>query len=56
MSLRDVVSGAGLSNYAVWALILFGVSFTAVFVWIITRPRKEIDRQSRIPLDDNNGP
>jgi hypothetical protein len=34
MSLTDLMSGAGLSGYAIVALILFFASFIAIAFWV----------------------
>ena len=54
MSLTEIMSNAGLSRYAEIALLLFFFAFI-VIVWRIFRParRKELERQARLPLDDD---
>ncbi|MEO8450326.1 MAG: cbb3-type cytochrome c oxidase subunit 3 [Gemmatimonadota bacterium] len=57
MRLSDIMSHAGLSGYAVAALILFIVAFVAILFWIFAPGRKrELDRQSRLPLDHDDSP
>jgi cbb3-type cytochrome oxidase subunit 3 len=53
MSLTDLMSGAGLSHYAVVALILFFVSFLALSAWIFWPSHRAWWRDAaQIPLDD----
>jgi cbb3-type cytochrome oxidase subunit 3 len=53
MRLTDIMSGSGLAIYAEVALILFIVAFLVIVTWIFLPSRKrELDRASRIPLDD----
>jgi len=52
-SLADVVSGAGLSGYAIVALILFLAAFLVLVIRIYAPSRRAMyDRDSRMPLDD----
>jgi cbb3-type cytochrome oxidase subunit 3 len=54
MTLTDVMSGAGLSHYAVVALILFFGTFIALAVWIwMPSHRKWWSDAAQIPLDDS---
>ena len=54
MKLSDVMSHAGLAGYAEVALILFFVVFVAVVVRTLAwSNRAEMDRMSRLPLDDD---
>jgi cbb3-type cytochrome oxidase subunit 3 len=52
MRLSDIVSHAGLAGYAEAALILFFLVFVAVVVRVATRPRREMDLDARLPLED----
>jgi cbb3-type cytochrome oxidase subunit 3 len=55
VKLSDVMSHAGLSGYAEVALILFVAAFLAVVVRLYWPGRgAELDRASRLPLDDDN--
>jgi cbb3-type cytochrome oxidase subunit 3 len=52
MGLSDVIGHAGLSGYAVAAMILFMAAFAAIVVWAFApRRRRELDEASRLPLD-----
>lgn len=35
------------------ALLVFFAIFVGAVIWILMRPQKEIDREARIPLDDD---
>ncbi len=53
MSLTDLMSGAGLSHYAVVALILFFASFLALCAWIFWPSHRAWWRDAaQLPLDD----
>jgi len=53
MRLSDVVSHAGLAVYAEVALVLFFVAFVVIGVRLLAhRDRHELERMSRMPLDD----
>jgi len=52
MSLRDVVSGAGLGAFAEVALVLFFAAFLAIVLYVVLRRRGAWDRARRLPLDD----
>jgi cbb3-type cytochrome oxidase subunit 3 len=53
MSLTDVMSHAGLSHYAVAALVLFLLAFAAI-LWRTFAPgrRAEMDHDRLLPFDD----
>ncbi|MFN0181779.1 MAG: cbb3-type cytochrome oxidase subunit 3 [Gemmatimonadales bacterium] len=53
MRLTDIMSGSGLSGYAIVALVLFMAAFIAIVVSIFLPSRKrEFDQAGRLPLDD----
>lgn len=53
MRLTDIVSGAGLSGYAIVAMLLFIAAFLAITIWLLLPARKaEFDRAGRLPLED----
>jgi cbb3-type cytochrome oxidase subunit 3 len=54
MSLTDLMSGAGLSGYAVVALVIFFATFLALTAWIYwPTHRRSYSDAARIPLDDS---
>ncbi len=53
MSLSDVVGGAGVSIWQQIALVLFFVAFAAIVVRVLLARRSDVDRWSRIPIDDD---
>ena len=54
-SLADVMGASGLSSYAIVALVLFFAAFILVLVRIFAPSRrKEYERDSRMPLDDDH--
>ena len=57
MSLTELMSGAGLSRYAEYALLLFVFAFVLI-MWRVFRPSKraELERQARLPLEDEQPP
>lgn len=53
MTLTDLMSGAGLSHYAIVALVLFFAAFIAIGVWVwMPSHRTWWIAAARIPLDD----
>lgn len=56
MSLTDIVSGMNLTIYPLVALVISLVTFLGVVVYAVLRPRREIDRQARLPLEDDDRP
>jgi len=53
MRLSDVVSHSGLAGYAEVALVLFFLAFVLIAVRLLVRAdRRELERMSRMPLDD----
>lgn len=54
MSLTDLMSGAGLSHYAVVALVIFFGTFIALAVWVWWPSHQVWWRDAaNIPLDDS---
>jgi cbb3-type cytochrome oxidase subunit 3 len=53
MSLTEIMSNAGLSRYAEWALLLFVFAFVLILVRLL-RPSKRdaYEAQARLPLED----
>jgi hypothetical protein len=53
MRLSDVISQSGLAFYAEVALVLFFLAFVIIGVrLLVRRDRHELERMSRMPLDD----
>lgn len=53
MRLSDIMGGAGLSGYAMVALVIFVVAFLAIALAVFAPSRKrEFDEAGRMPLDD----
>lgn len=54
MKLSDIMSNAGLSNYAVIALVIFLVVFVGIAIRTFLPSRnKEMRDASMLPLDDD---
>ena len=54
MTLTDLMSGSGLSHYAIVALLIFFGAFIAIGVWVwMPSHRKWWSDAACIPLDDN---
>ena len=51
MSLADIMSHSGLVAFAEVGLIVSFVAFAAVVVWVMLRPRDEMDAEARKPLE-----
>jgi cbb3-type cytochrome oxidase subunit 3 len=57
MTLTDLMSGSGLSHYAIVALVLFFAAFVAIGVWVwMPSHRQWWTDAARIPLDDTTPP
>jgi hypothetical protein len=53
-SLSDVVGASGLHGYAEVALVIFFAVFVAVLLRVTLSRRDELDRLSRLPLEDES--
>lgn len=49
---KDVLRAMNFTTLSQVALVLFFFVFVAVVIRTYTRPRKEIEKQSQIPLSD----
>jgi hypothetical protein len=54
MDIKGLMSSMGMNIYGLIALVLFFVTFVSIVVWTLTRPRKEIEAQSRLYEDDED--
>jgi hypothetical protein len=54
MGLKGLMTSLGMNWYGLVALVLFFGSFVSIVVWTLTRPRKEIEAQSRLFEDDDD--
>jgi cbb3-type cytochrome oxidase subunit 3 len=55
MRLSDIMANAGLAGWAQVALVLFLIAFLVILVAIFAPSRRrEFDRASKMPLDDEN--
>jgi len=50
--LKDVIGNAGWGVFAIIALVIFVAVFVAIVIHALTRPKKQISKQARIPLED----
>jgi hypothetical protein len=53
MKLSDVVSAAGLAEYAIVALLIFFAVFVAVGLRLLLTGGDAFDRAARLPLEDD---
>jgi cbb3-type cytochrome oxidase subunit 3 len=55
MSLTEIMSSAGLSRYAEWALLLFVFAFLLI-LFRVFRPSKRdaLEEQAKLPLRDDD--
>lgn len=57
MTLTEIMSNAGLSHYAEWALLLFVFAFVLVLLRVLRPSRRaEFEAHSRMPLEDEATP
>jgi cbb3-type cytochrome oxidase subunit 3 len=55
MSLTEIMSNAGLSRYAVWALLLFMFAFVVILCRVFRPSRRAtLEDQARLPLRDDD--
>ena len=52
--LRDVIGNADLTIWSLIALVIFVATFVAIVLYVVTRPKKEVDRQANLPLEDDS--
>lgn len=55
MKLSDIMSNADLSHWASLALLAAFAAFVSIVIWVLARPKKQVDRWARVPLDDQPG-
>ena len=55
MNLTDVISNAGLSDFARVGFVLSGLTFVGVVVWVMVRPKSEMQARAGVVLDDDEG-
>jgi cbb3-type cytochrome oxidase subunit 3 len=53
MGIKGLMTWLGMNWFGVVALVVFFCCFVAIIIWVCTRPRREIDHQARIPLDED---
>lgn len=52
MEFKTLLGGLELGTYGGTALVLFFGSFVGILIWTFTRPRQEIEAQSRLWEDE----
>ncbi|RMF85711.1 MAG: cbb3-type cytochrome c oxidase subunit 3 [Planctomycetota bacterium] len=53
MSLTDIMSGANLALLPTVALLIFFGVFLAIVAWVLLRPKRDVERWARMPMDDD---
>jgi len=51
--LRSIVEGSGTHVFAIIGLVLFVLAFAGAIAIALLRKQSEIDKQARLPLDDD---
>ena len=46
----DLLSDTALTAYAVVGLVMFVLVFVGTAIWILTRPKRQVDGWARLPL------
>jgi cbb3-type cytochrome oxidase subunit 3 len=55
MKLSDVMSHAGLSIYAIVAMVLFMAAFIGIVIWLFWPSRRDaLERNRDLPLSDGD--
>ncbi|MHC4996251.1 MAG: cbb3-type cytochrome oxidase subunit 3 [Planctomycetota bacterium] len=49
--LQEVLTNLDISVFSQIALLIFFVVFLGIIVWVVRRPRGQIDRWANLPLD-----
>lgn len=52
MGIRGLMSLLGMEWIGITVLLIAFVTFCGIVIWALTRPKRTIDKISRIPLDD----
>ena len=52
MEFKTLMGGLELGTYGTIALVLFFGAFVGIMIWTFTRPRQEIEAQSRLWEDE----
>jgi cbb3-type cytochrome oxidase subunit 3 len=53
VSLTDVVSHAGFAGYAQVGFVVSLVAFLGLVVWVVLRPKADMQAQAKVVLDDD---
>ena len=48
MGLKGLLTSVGMNPFGLTALVLSFTAFVAVVLWTLTRPKREIEAQSRL--------
>ena len=54
MSLRDIVSNAGLTAYAEIALVIFFLVFVGIVLYVVLKRKSAWEHARHLPLDDGD--
>ena len=54
MEFKTLMGGLELGTCGTIALVLFFCAFVGILIWTLTRPRQEIEAQSRLWEDDED--
>jgi len=54
MSLRDIVSNAGLTTYAEIALVIFFLVFVGIVLYVVLKRKSAWEHARHLPLDDGD--
>lgn len=56
MSLSDIMSEAGLAGYTQVALVICMITFVAIVIWVLRRPRAEMEDRARDVFEYDEAP
>jgi len=55
MGLGGLMSNLGMNIFAMIGLVVFFAMFVAIIAWAWSRPRRELEYQARLPLEEDDG-
>ncbi len=51
--LQELATQTGVAAWAIGSMLFFLAAWVAVVVWVVRKRPEELERQARLPLDDD---